>query len=166
MDLGFDDEEPLSVPSDSYEQYRLTLQKEKGDTEKDWAKFHSKKNDTKTFADAMMGVLVDNSGREGFIKHGRDTLKFKCVWDNTHNLYGDRMEYSLAYYLADDTVEIVFLPSADTGVIAKQKLLKRAKLPKDFGSAMTLGERPKSVRLNASNSNILNLNIPLIKRKY
>lgn len=139
MDLGFDDDDPESVPEDSYQQYRISLQKEKGDLEKDWAKFHSKKNDTKTFADAMMGVLVDNSGREGFIKFGRDTLNFKCVWDNTHNLYGDKMEYSLAYYLADDTIEIVALSSS-----SKQKLLKRAKLPKDFGTAMTLGERPKA----------------------
>jgi hypothetical protein len=133
-DLGFDDLAPRDMPEDSYQKYRRSLQA--GNVGDNWSKFHSKKNDTKTFAEAMQGRLVDNSGREGFMKYGKTTLNFKCVWDNTHNLYGDRLEFALAYYLSDDTIEILSLES-------KMKLLKRSKLPKEFASVMTLGERPK-----------------------
>lgn len=46
------------------------------------------------------------TGREGFMKYGTQTLKFRCIWDNTENLYGDVLEFSMMYYLNDDTVEV------------------------------------------------------------
>lgn len=142
IDIGNDpnDLQPIPTPEDSYQKYRKTLQADL-DVTNDWARFHSKKNDTKTFADAMMGVLVDNSGREGFMKFGQTTLNFKCVWDNTPSLYGDKLEFALKYHLCDDTIEILSAGESTT-VDSKKKLVKRAPLPKDYAKTMVLGNRP------------------------
>jgi len=133
---------PFEPPEDYHTQYRLSLQPDS--TAGEWGKFHSKKNDNKTYADASRGVLTDNSLREGFNKYGTSTLKFHCVWDNRNMLYGDKLEFSLNYYLADDTIEILGIPSPNSGTSeSKLKLLKRGKLPKDFVTMGNLGQRPK-----------------------
>jgi hypothetical protein len=106
------------------------LDKEKNPTD-EWGRFRSKKNSNKTFMEAQLGNTVNNKGREGFIRYGNKTLKFLCVWDNTSMLYGDRLEFSLVYYLADDTVEIFSLPSGGNKD-QFSRLLKRGKLPKFF----------------------------------
>jgi len=134
-----------SVPRDSYQEYRQSLQPATNANEaSDWGKFHSKKNENKTFVEARNGHYVDNSGREGFIRFGNRTLKFKCLWDNTGNLYGDVCEFTLNYFLSDDTVEIMSVNNPNNKEQTPAKLLKRSKLPKNFASTMTLGERPSS----------------------
>lgn len=134
--------ESMNVPRDSYQEYRHSLQP--GSDTSDWGKFHSKKNDNKTFVEAKNGHYVDNSGREGFIRFGNRTLKFKCLWDNTGNLYGDVCEFTLCYFLSDDTIEIMSVSNPNNKEQTPAKLLKRSKLPKNFASTMTLGERPQS----------------------
>ena len=99
----------------------------------DWGKFRSKKNSNKIFMEARLGNTVNNKGREGFIRYGNRTLKFRCTWDNTSKLYGDFMEYSLVYYLADDTIEIFSVSSLNSGSKDQfSRLLQRSKLPKQF----------------------------------
>lgn len=142
LNVNFSDSQ--SVPRDSYQEHRQSLQPgatSDGSTS-DWAKFHSKKNENKTFIEAKNGHYVDNSGREGFIRFGNRTLKFKCLWDNTGNLYGDVCEFTLNYFLSDDTVEIMSINNPNNKEQTPAKLLKRSKLPKNFASTMTLGERP------------------------
>jgi len=60
-------------------------------------------------------------------------LQFLCIWDDTANLYGDVMEYTLIYHLCDDTIEIFASAPNNSGREQFPRLLKRAKLPKDFG---------------------------------
>ncbi|KAJ1438820.1 hypothetical protein B484DRAFT_444336 [Ochromonadaceae sp. CCMP2298] len=127
---------------DSYQESRNSLQPEKGGDE--WGKFHSKKNDNKVHMEARLGHLVDNQGREGFIRYGTRQLRFKCLWDNTEALYGDVMEFSLNYYLCDDTVEISSVPDPSRKEQLPGKLLKKSKLPKNFATSMTQGERATS----------------------
>ena len=99
----------------------------------DWGKFRSKKNSNKIFMEARLGNTVNNKGREGFIRYGNKTLKFRCTCDNTSKLYGDFMEYSLVYYLADDTIEIFSVSSLNSGSKDQfSRLLQRSKLPKQF----------------------------------
>jgi len=106
-----------------------------------WGKFHSKKSESKTFNEALLGHSVDNKGREGFNKFGNTTLKFRCIWDDTQHLYGDVIEFCLAYYLADDSIEIVSIPSSISKEKTRLKLLKRARLPKNFQDTMSLGTK-------------------------
>lgn len=136
--FGIYQQEPVETPVDPYTTYRKTM--EAGPPDK-WGKFHAKKNENKTFNEAVLGHSVDNSGRDGFIKFGSQTLKFRCVWDDTSNLYGDVIEFSLTYHLADDMLEILSIPSPLTKEQNRQKLLKKSKLPKNFHSTMTLGAR-------------------------
>lgn len=140
--LGLEFDQPLSVPNDSYQTYRASLQP--GFEDASWGKFHSKKNENKTFVEARNGHYVDNSGREGFIRFGNRTLKFRCLWDNTANLYGDVCEFTMCYYLSDDTFEINSVSNPNRKEQTPAKLLKRSKLPKNFANNMHLGDRPKS----------------------
>mmetsp|Transcript_14106 Transcript_14106/g.23465 ORF Transcript_14106/g.23465 Transcript_14106/m.23465 type:complete len:613 (-) Transcript_14106:247-2085(-) len=135
-----EDDSTLDMPRDTYMEYRQSL--EPGHDNGEWGKFHSRKNDNKTFIEAKLGHYVDNKGREGFIRFGNKQLKFKCLWDNTNQLYGDVMEYTLGYFLCDDSVEINSVPDPNKKEQRPAKLLKRARLPKNFASTMALGERP------------------------
>eukprot|EP00981_Chlorochromonas_danica_P009524 scaffold2721_cov181-Ochromonas_danica.AAC.2 len=132
---------PSPLPEDPYTKFRKTLEPGTADS---WGKFRAKRDENKIFNEAKLGNTVDNSGREGFNRYGALSLKFRCVWDNTENLYGDVLEYSLQYYLSDDTLEINSIPNSLTKDGNRMKLLKRSKLPKDFHLNMTLGERPPS----------------------
>jgi hypothetical protein len=99
-----------------------------------WGEFRSRKNNNKTFLEAQLGNTVNNKGRDGFIRYGNKTLKFRCLWDNTAILYGDMVEFSLVYFLADDTVEIFSVPSnINASKDQCSRLLQRSKLPKKFG---------------------------------
>jgi hypothetical protein len=123
--------EALSVPLDAYEELRQRTNP-KHDA-KEWGKYHAKKNPTTQFMEAAKGNFVDNSGREGFIKFGQQKLKYLCQWDNTNQLYGDNLQFTLAYHLADDTIEIFSIPSYNSGRDTTfTKLLKRSKLPKSM----------------------------------
>lgn len=139
--FGIVQPDPVEAPVDPYTTYRKSIEAGPADT---WGKFHAKKNENKTFNEALLGHSVDNAGREGFIKYGNQTLKFRCCWDDTSHLYGDVIEFSLTYYLADDTLEIISIPSPLTKEQSRLKLLKKSKLPRNFHSTMTLGNRGKT----------------------
>lgn len=136
--FGFTEPAAIPIPIDSYSEYRKTMEPGRDDA---WGKFHSKKSDSKTFNEALLGHSVDNNGREGFNKYGNQTLKFRCIWDDTQHLYGDVIEFCLSYYLADDSIEVVSIPSAITKEKNRMKLLKRSRLPKNFHQTMSLGTR-------------------------
>lgn len=75
----------MPSPNDPHTDYRRSVEPGQADS---WGKFHSKKNENKTFNEALLGHSVDNKGREGFLKYGNQTLKFRCIWDDTSHLYG------------------------------------------------------------------------------
>jgi hypothetical protein len=137
---GINESPETEIPEDGYAKSRQFLDKTRMGGEEDWGKFRSKKNETKIFMEAKLGNGANNAGREGFIKYGNITLKFRCAWDDTSHLYGDVNEYSLSYYLADNTVEIISIPTPNNP--NRSRLLKRSKLPKDFHDTTGLGARP------------------------
>ena len=134
---GVSECDPIPIPDDPYLVKRRATVERSGGPEEEWGKYHSKKNASKAFWEAMFGNAVDNSGREGFMRYGNNKLVFKCVWDNTNQLYGDRIEFNLQYFLADDTVQILTIPSAHSGKDQFSRLLKKSKLPKEL-APMTL----------------------------
>ena len=110
----------------------------------DWGKFHSKKNENKKFIEAQLGNSVDNTNREGFLRFGTNSLKFRL---RKHNPSVDEvvLDFSLVYHLADDTVgnllniihsyadcflEIFALGDYNGNRNGFSKLLRRSKLPK------------------------------------
>lgn len=136
--IGRDEAEGVEMPNDSYEDIRKR-QLHPGQTSTNWDRFHSKKNPNKKFLEAQLGNTVNNSGRQGFIQYGNQTLKFHCVWDNTSNLYGDRLDFSLVYHLCDDTIEINSLSTGNSKSEQFSRLLKRSRLPKSMHN-LVLGE--------------------------
>lgn len=124
----------LNVPADDYEEFRKTIQKSHDASGSGWGQFNIKKNDGTRYQQAKMGCNPDaNKGKEGFIRYGDKTLQFLCIWDNTHTMYGDKVQFSVVYHLCDDTFEIYSLPGAGGNKEQFSRLLKRSKLPKMFG---------------------------------
>ena len=88
-------------------------------------------NPMKVFAEAQLGKTVNNNTREGFLQYGRTVLRFDCLWDDRESLYGDLMRFTLQYYLADDTMEVLTVNGPNNGRDPFKKMLKRGKLQKD-----------------------------------
>ncbi|XP_019380922.1 PREDICTED: EF-hand domain-containing family member C2 isoform X1 [Gavialis gangeticus] len=65
-----------------------------------------------------------------FLEHDGHVLRFYCTWDDTESMFGVPRELILHYFLADDTVEIKEVLSANSGQDAVPLFLKRNKLPK------------------------------------
>ncbi|XP_005096411.1 EF-hand domain-containing family member C2 [Aplysia californica] len=74
-----------------------------------------------------------------FLDHDRHVLRFFCYWDDTDNMFGDKREMVLHYYLADDTIEIREVIPPNAGRDAVPVFLRRGKLPKDPGSLQQPG---------------------------
>jgi len=85
----------------------------------------------KRFMEASLGNTVRNTGRSGFEKHDRMVLRFNCVWKDPAQ-FGEEHEYKLHYHLSDDTIEVLEVPSANSGRDPFPKLLARCKLAKDY----------------------------------
>lgn len=136
--MQINESQRLDVPVDDYDEFRKTIQPDLSD--ETWGRFNCKKNEGTKYQQAAMGCNPDaNNGREGFIRYGEKTVQFKCVWDNTGTMYGDRVGFSLVYHLCDDTVEIFSLPNKNAG--GKEmfsRLLKRSQLPLFFGGLRDL----------------------------
>lgn len=128
----------LTIPADDYEEFRKTIQKSHDPSAMSWGQFNIKKNEGTRYQQAKMGCNPDaNKGKEGFIRYGDKTLRFLCVWDNTHVMYGDRVQFSCVYHLCDDTFELYSLPGP-SGKEMFSRLLKRSKMPKHFGGLRDL----------------------------
>ncbi|XP_066562925.1 EF-hand domain-containing family member C2 isoform X2 [Amia ocellicauda] len=65
-----------------------------------------------------------------FMDHDREVLRFFCHWDDSEAMFGDGHKLVLHYFLADDTIEILEVLSANAGRDAAPKFLHRSKLPK------------------------------------
>ncbi|KAK7796682.1 hypothetical protein U0070_024104 [Myodes glareolus] len=65
-----------------------------------------------------------------FLQFDGKVLRFFCLWDDSHSLFGDRRELVLHYFLSDDTIEIRELLSLNSGRDAMSSFLRRGKLPK------------------------------------
>ncbi|XP_050016786.1 EF-hand domain-containing family member C2 isoform X1 [Alexandromys fortis] len=65
-----------------------------------------------------------------FLQFDGKVLRFFCLWDDSHSLFGDRRELVLHYFLSDHTIEIRELLSLNSGREATSSFLRRSKLPK------------------------------------
>ena len=65
-----------------------------------------------------------------FLDHDRHVLRFYCFWDDTDNMFGDKRDLVLHYFLADDTIEIREVIPPNSGRDAVPTFLRRGKLPK------------------------------------
>ena len=90
-----------------------------------------RKNPMKEFAEAQLGNTVNNETRRGFLEYDRKVLRLDCIWDDRDSLYGDLQRFTLQYYLADDTMELLTVVGPNAGRDPFKKMVKRGKLAID-----------------------------------
>lgn len=96
----------------------------------------------KTFMEASLGKHVHNSKATAqFLSFDQDKLRFSLLWDNTNKLSGDIMDFSMLYYLADDTIHIQQSRRNNTGREDFPTLYKRNVLLKDWRNTLKIHER-------------------------
>merc|ERR1719162_2903110 len=85
-------------------------------------------HEMKKFMEANMGSTVNLKGLHGFLKHGRNVLRFAAIWDDRNSLYGDRLHYYVHFFLSDNTVEILERHDPNNGRDPFPLLIKRQKM--------------------------------------
>ncbi|KUF92724.1 Thaumatin protein [Phytophthora nicotianae] len=120
-----------AVPRDPYTVLRQAHMARETGQDPD-AHYGKKKYPMKDFMEASLGKFArpsDNLRR--FLAHDREVLRFFAIWDDTERLYGIRHRYTLHFFLADNTIEILESYERNSGCDPFPKLLNRAKLSKD-----------------------------------
>ncbi|TMW62150.1 hypothetical protein Poli38472_009643 [Pythium oligandrum] len=122
------DEEP---PRDTYTEARkLHMSRETG-MDPD-AKYGKKQYPMKEFMEARLGKFARPSDfLKRFLDHDRHVLRFFAIWDDTDKLYGMKHRYTIHYFLADNTIEILESYERNSGCDPFPKLLNRTKLSRD-----------------------------------
>ncbi|XP_060518846.1 EF-hand domain-containing protein 1-like isoform X2 [Cylas formicarius] len=69
-----------------------------------------------------------------FLEYDGKILKFKAVWDDRENEYGELMKFEILYFLSDDTVLVRNVLQANSGRDPYPILLRKTKLPKIYSA--------------------------------
>ncbi|CAG9467861.1 unnamed protein product [Pedinophyceae sp. YPF-701] len=78
-----------------------------------------------------------------FFAYDRKVLRFFALWDDSESLYGDKLAFSVLYYLADDTMSVSTDPESHKhGRDPFPQLLRRGRVPKDHTMMSTYTPRP------------------------
>jgi hypothetical protein len=120
-----------TVPRDPYTVLRQAHMARETGQDPD-AHYGKKKYPMKDFMEATLGKFARPSDHlRRFLAHDREVLRFFAIWDDTEKLYGIRHRYTLHFFLADNTIEILESYERNSGCDPFPKLLNRAKLSKD-----------------------------------
>jgi hypothetical protein len=74
-----------------------------------------------------------------FLAWDRKVLRFNAHWDDSTNLFGDRREFTIFYFLADDTIEIVECIGSNSGRDPFPKFIRRQRIPRQFQGVIAFG---------------------------
>lgn len=98
--------------------------------------YGKKANPMKRFMEAALGnssavqIRGIRDGKKKFLDQDRVVLRFHGIWDNTAAVYGTKAKFTVNYYLADDTVEVLEVHEPNSGRQKFGPLLKRQALSK------------------------------------
>uniref|UniRef100_A0A7S1XS94 DM10 domain-containing protein n=1 Tax=Phaeomonas parva TaxID=124430 RepID=A0A7S1XS94_9STRA len=84
----------------------------------------------RTFMEAQLGKPQKTADLQSFLENDRKVLRFFCIWDDRHKLYGDLQRFTLHYHLSDDTIEVLQMHHANDGRDRFPKFMRRCKVPK------------------------------------
>eukprot|EP00928_Gymnodinium_smaydae_P013060 TRINITY_DN1475_c0_g4_i1.p1 TRINITY_DN1475_c0_g4~~TRINITY_DN1475_c0_g4_i1.p1 ORF type:complete len:598 (+),score=113.79 TRINITY_DN1475_c0_g4_i1:121-1794(+) len=84
----------------------------------------------KEYNELALGGNRRNAKLQQYLENDRRVLCFRCYWDDPSR-YGSRMYYTLHYYLADDSVEILECLARNSGRDPYPVFWRRAPLPKN-----------------------------------
>lgn len=119
------------TPRDAYTELRHAHMSRETGMDPD-ANYGKKQYPMKDFMEATLGKFARPSDHlRRFLDHDRHVLRFFAIWDDTDKLYGIKHRYTVHFFLADNTIEILESYERNSGCDPFPKLLNRAKLNKD-----------------------------------
>lgn len=119
------------VPRDAYTEIRKAHMSRETGQDPD-ANYGKKQYPMKEFMEATLGKFARPSDHlRRFLDHDRHVLRFFAIWDDTEKLYGITHRYTVHFFLADNTIEILESYERNSGCDPFPKLLNRTKLSKD-----------------------------------
>eukprot|EP01107_Rhizomastix_libera_P007530 TRINITY_DN2246_c0_g1_i1.p1 TRINITY_DN2246_c0_g1~~TRINITY_DN2246_c0_g1_i1.p1 ORF type:complete len:617 (+),score=136.01 TRINITY_DN2246_c0_g1_i1:18-1868(+) len=130
-DVGLDEESPEDPftqknMSDSAATYRRVREEEQA-------------NKTMSLAGTTLPLSsIATSKRENrfplrqFIQNDRKVLRFYCIWDDKSSSFGDLRKFTLHYFLADDTIEVLEVIPPNSGRDPFPTMMKRQPLQPSF----------------------------------
>ncbi|KAJ0393663.1 hypothetical protein P43SY_003682 [Pythium insidiosum] len=145
-------EEP---PRDAYTEIRFAhMSRETGMDPN--ANYGKKQYPMKEFMEARLGKFARPPDfLRRFLDHDRHVLRFFAIWDDTDKLYGMKHRYTVHFFLADNTIEILESYERNSGCDPFPKLLNRAKLSRDpkkqVSAAVCDNETEESLAVHAQN---------------
>lgn len=95
-------------------------------------------SESKEYHHLAAGGNRKNQKLEQYLENDRKVLRFHCFWDDMTK-YGTRMYYTLHYYLADDTAEILENMSRNSGRDPYPTFWRRSPLRKNPNITATPG---------------------------
>nr|CCA14409.1 EFhand domaincontaining protein putative [Albugo laibachii Nc14] len=120
-----------SAPRDAYTEARKAhMARETG---QDMTVNYGKKQyPMKEYMEVRLGKFARPSEHlRQFLDHDRHVLRFYALWDDTDKLYGWQHRYTIHFFLADNTIEILESYERNSGCDPFPKLLNRTKLSRD-----------------------------------
>uniref|UniRef100_K3X2N2 DM10 domain-containing protein n=1 Tax=Globisporangium ultimum (strain ATCC 200006 / CBS 805.95 / DAOM BR144) TaxID=431595 RepID=K3X2N2_GLOUD len=143
------------LPRDAYTEIRKAHMARETGQDPD-ANYGKKQYPMKDFMEATLGKFARPSDHlRRFLDHDRHVLRFFAIWDDTEKLYGIKHRYTVHFFLADNTIEILESYERNSGCDPFPKLLNRAKLSKDPAkqacAAVCDEETEESLAKNAQN---------------
>lgn len=127
IDVAPDD----SAPRDAYTEARKAhMARETGQDMT--ANYGKQQYPMKEYMEVRLGKFARPSEHlRQFLDHDRHVLRFYALWDDSDKLYGREHRYTIHFFLADNTIEILESYERNSGCDPFPKLLNRTKLSRD-----------------------------------
>eukprot|EP00002_Diphylleia_rotans_P019006 TRINITY_DN3675_c0_g1_i4.p1 TRINITY_DN3675_c0_g1~~TRINITY_DN3675_c0_g1_i4.p1 ORF type:complete len:580 (+),score=122.49 TRINITY_DN3675_c0_g1_i4:80-1819(+) len=116
--LGVHMDEPEDLPADPHTIYRNIMKENMKAT-----------RPTKTLHDPL----------RQFLDWDRKVLRFNAFWDDSTQLFGDHRDFTIFYFLADDTIEVVECIGSNSGRDPFPKFIRRQRIPRTFQGVVAFG---------------------------
>eukprot|EP00944_MAST-04C_sp_MAST-4C-sp1_P000502 g502.t1 len=98
-----------------------------------WLQEKVQDRDFKLYCEALLGKTWHDSERlKRFIEFNGMILKFSCYWDDQASENGDINDYTILFYLEDNSMQIVEVRQPNSGKFYFCTLFKRNKLMKNW----------------------------------
>lgn len=92
----------------------------------------------------QMPVVAEKRDKlKRFLEKDRKVLRFYCIWDDRHSMFGELREFVLHYHLVDDSIEVREVQKPNNGRDPFPILLRRQSLPKGFQELSDVFESEK-----------------------
>eukprot|EP00439_Symbiodinium_sp_Y106_P035829 s977_g4.t1 len=88
--------------------------------------------EAKAYNEIAVGGCCRNEKLQQYLENDRKVLRFNTFWDD-HTKYGSRKYYTMHYYLADDTIEMLENMSRNAGCAPYPMFWRRSPLRKTLG---------------------------------